>query len=115
MVIYAEFIRTPDSEIQQLAKTISRRTGVLIKHEQVQKLFEQHGLKKKPKLQRKRLDCAGSMPHTTQEGNITGYLIPATFSYSFQTRSEYMPVRNRNSTCGSEDTVQKSQEYDRII
>jgi len=48
--LFAEFIRTPDSEIQQLAKTISRRTGVLIKHEQVQRLFEQHGLKKKAQI-----------------------------------------------------------------
>ncbi len=47
VLLLAEFIRTPDSEIQQLAKTISRRTGVLIKYEQVQRLFEQHGLKKK--------------------------------------------------------------------
>lgn len=47
VLVLAEFIRTPEAEIQQLAKTISRRTGVLIKREQVQVLFEQHGLKKK--------------------------------------------------------------------
>ncbi len=47
VLVLAEFIRTPEAEVQQLARTISRRTGVLIKHEQVQMLFEQHGLKKK--------------------------------------------------------------------
>lgn len=47
VLVLAEFIRTPEAEIHQLAKTISRRTGVLIKREQVQMLFEQHGLKKK--------------------------------------------------------------------
>ncbi|MCP4342877.1 MAG: hypothetical protein GY799_29345 [Desulfobulbaceae bacterium] len=47
VLVLVEFIRTPEAEIQQLAKTISRRTGVLIKHEQIQMLFEQHGLKKK--------------------------------------------------------------------
>lgn len=47
VLVLAEFIRTPEAEIQQLAKTISRRTGVLIKREQVQMLFEQHGFKKK--------------------------------------------------------------------
>lgn len=47
VLVLAEFIRTPEVEIKQLAKTISHRTGVLIKHEQVQMLFEQHGLKKK--------------------------------------------------------------------
>lgn len=47
VLVLAEFIRTPETEIHQLAKTISRRTGVLIKSEQVQMLFEQHGLKKK--------------------------------------------------------------------
>jgi hypothetical protein len=47
VLVLAEFIRTPEAEIHQLAKTISRRTGVLIKSEQVQMLFEQHGFKKK--------------------------------------------------------------------
>jgi len=47
VLVLAEFIQTPEVEMQQLVKTISRRTGVLIKHEQVQILFEQHGLKKK--------------------------------------------------------------------
>lgn len=47
VLVLAEFIRAPEAEIQQLAKTISRRTGVLIKREQVQMLFEQHGFKKK--------------------------------------------------------------------
>jgi len=47
VLVLAEFIRIPEAEIHQLAKTISRRTGVLIKIEQVQMLFEQHGLKKK--------------------------------------------------------------------
>jgi hypothetical protein len=47
VLILAEFIRTPEAEIQQLAQTISRRTGMLIKYEQVQMLFEYHGLKKK--------------------------------------------------------------------
>ena len=47
VLVLVEFIRTPEVEIHQLAKTISLRTGVLIKSEQVQMLFEQHGLKKK--------------------------------------------------------------------
>jgi len=47
VLVLAEFIRTPEVEIHQLAKTISRRTGVLIKSAQVQMLFEQHGFKKK--------------------------------------------------------------------
>ncbi|WP_300465181.1 hypothetical protein [Desulfobacula sp.] len=47
VLVLAEFIRTPEAKIHQLAQTISRRTGVLIKSEQVQMLFEQHGFKKK--------------------------------------------------------------------
>lgn len=47
VLVLAEFIRTPEVENYELAKTISRRTGVLIKSEQVRMLFEQHGLKKK--------------------------------------------------------------------
>ncbi len=47
VLVLAEFIRIPEAEIHQLAKTISRRTGLLIKSEQIQMLFEQHGLKKK--------------------------------------------------------------------
>jgi len=47
VLVLAEFIRNPEAEIQQLAQKISRRTGLLINKEQVQMLFEQHGLKKK--------------------------------------------------------------------
>ena len=47
VLVLVEFIRTPEVKIHQLTKTISLRTGVLIKSEQVQMLFDQHGLKKK--------------------------------------------------------------------
>ena len=87
VLVLAEFIRTPEVKIQQLAKTISHRTGVIIKSEQVQMLFEQHGLEKKLNLRRKSLDCAGSMPYTAQAGNLAGHLVPATSGYPVQARS----------------------------
>ncbi|MFA6662472.1 MAG: hypothetical protein WCS56_05520 [Bacilli bacterium] len=46
VLVLAEFIRTPEAGFRQLAKAISRRTGMRIEGEQIRVLFEQHGLKK---------------------------------------------------------------------
>ncbi len=97
VLVLVEFIRTPEVEINQLAKTISLRTGVLIKSEQVQMLFEQHGLKKKPKLWREGLDCVRSMACSTHTGDIAGHIVPATSGHPVQARSQYMSVRD--GTC----------------
>jgi len=42
----AEFIRSPSSSFEQLAEKISRSKKVTVNAEQIQKLFDQHGLKK---------------------------------------------------------------------
>lgn len=46
VLILAEFIRGPDSSFEHLAKAISRNKGVAVKATQIERLFEQHGLKK---------------------------------------------------------------------
>jgi len=46
VLILVEFIRKPDSSFKQLAKAISRDKGVIIKAVQIERLFDQHGLKK---------------------------------------------------------------------
>jgi hypothetical protein len=46
VLVLAEFIRRPDAGFGQLAKAITRSTGVRIDAGQVKALFEQHGLKK---------------------------------------------------------------------
>jgi hypothetical protein len=46
VLILVEFIRKPGSSFQQLAEAISRRNGILVKAAQIEKLFDQHGLKK---------------------------------------------------------------------
>lgn len=46
VLILVEFIRNPDSSFEQLAKAISRKTSVAVKAAQIERLFDQHGLKK---------------------------------------------------------------------
>jgi hypothetical protein len=46
VLILVEFIRKPGSSFEQLAQAITRRNGILIKAAQIEKLFDQHGLKK---------------------------------------------------------------------
>lgn len=46
VLILVEFIRTSSAEPEYLAQTISQRTGTKIKTDQVQRLFQEHGLKK---------------------------------------------------------------------
>jgi hypothetical protein len=47
VLILAEFIRSPECSFEQLAQAISRQTAVTIQAAQIERLFEQHGLKKK--------------------------------------------------------------------
>ena len=46
VLILVAFIRRPDSSFEQLAKVISRDKGVIVKAAQIEKLFDQYGLKK---------------------------------------------------------------------
>lgn len=46
VLIFAEFIRNPDSSIEQLAAQISRNRGIAVDAAQIERLFDQHGLKK---------------------------------------------------------------------
>ena len=46
VLVLVEFIRTSGAEPDYLAQTISQRIGMMIRTEQVQRLFEEHGLKK---------------------------------------------------------------------
>jgi len=46
VLILVEFIRKPGSSFEQLAQSISRRKGILLKAARIEKLFDQHGLKK---------------------------------------------------------------------
>lgn len=46
VLILAEFIRNPKAGFGKLAKTIARRTGILIETGQIQALFDQYDLKK---------------------------------------------------------------------
>ncbi len=46
VLILAEFVRKPDSTFEQLAKAISRDKGVTVKAAQIERLFDQHDLKK---------------------------------------------------------------------
>jgi len=46
VLILAEFIRSPDSNFEQLAEKISRSKDVTVNPKQIEQLFDQHGLKK---------------------------------------------------------------------
>ena len=46
VLILAAFIRNPDSSFEQLAEKVSRNKNVTVSPEQIEHLFEQHGLKK---------------------------------------------------------------------
>ncbi len=46
VLILVEFIRKPDSSLEQLARAISRDKGVIVRAAQIERLFDQHGLKK---------------------------------------------------------------------
>jgi len=46
VLVLAEFIRSPDSSFDQLAKKISQSKKVTVRPEQIEHLFDQHGLKK---------------------------------------------------------------------
>ena len=46
VLVLAEFIRSPDSSFEQLAKKISQSKKVTVSLEQIEHLFDQHGLKK---------------------------------------------------------------------
>ncbi|MFO7884958.1 MAG: hypothetical protein R6U68_09060, partial [Desulfobacteraceae bacterium] len=47
VLVLAAFIQRPDADFKQLAKMVFQKTGTRISREQVQILFETHGLKKK--------------------------------------------------------------------
>lgn len=46
VLVLAEFIRSPDSNFEQLAQKISRSKNVTVSPVQIEHLFDQHGLKK---------------------------------------------------------------------
>lgn len=46
ILVLAEFIRSPDSSFEKLAKKISQSKKVSVPPEQIEHLFDQHGLKK---------------------------------------------------------------------
>lgn len=46
VLILVEFIRHPDSSFEQLATAISREKSVTVEAAQIERLFDQHGLKK---------------------------------------------------------------------
>jgi hypothetical protein len=46
VLVLVEFIHKPDSTFEQLAKAISRGKGVTVRAAQIERLFDQHGLKK---------------------------------------------------------------------
>jgi hypothetical protein len=46
VLILAAFIRKPDSSFEQLAEKVSRNKNVTVSPQQIEHLFEQHGLKK---------------------------------------------------------------------
>jgi len=46
VLILAEFIRSPDSSFEQLAEKISQSKNVTVNAKQIERLFDQHGLKK---------------------------------------------------------------------
>ena len=46
VLILVEFIQNPDASLEDLTRAISRKTRVAINVGQIQRLFDQHGLKK---------------------------------------------------------------------
>ncbi|MFO8089190.1 MAG: hypothetical protein R6U13_05085 [Desulfatiglandaceae bacterium] len=48
VLVLAEFIRNPDLGFEQLAEKISRSKKVAVNVKEIEKLFDQHGLKKTP-------------------------------------------------------------------
>jgi len=47
VLVLAAFIQRPDADFRQLTKMVFQKTGTRISREQIQMLFETHGLKKK--------------------------------------------------------------------
>lgn len=50
VLVLVEFIRTPEASFEQLASTITKSSGLLIKAAQIEEIFLQHGLKKTPRI-----------------------------------------------------------------
>jgi hypothetical protein len=46
VLVLAEFIRNPESDFQQMARALAGSKGVTVEVAQIERLFEQHGLKK---------------------------------------------------------------------
>ena len=46
VLVLAEFIRNPKSDFEQLARALANSKGATVEVEQIERLFEQHGLKK---------------------------------------------------------------------
>ncbi len=46
VLVLVEFIRSPEADFKQLAKAVSRHTGLIVEVGQIQALFDRHGLKK---------------------------------------------------------------------
>ena len=46
VLVLAEFIRNPESDFQQMAHALARSKSVTVEVAQIERLFEQHGLKK---------------------------------------------------------------------
>jgi len=46
VLVLAEFIRKPESDFDQLARALARGKSVTVESAQIERLFEQHGLKK---------------------------------------------------------------------
>ena len=51
VLILVEFIQNPDASFEDLTRAISRKTRVAIDVRQIQRLFDQHGLKKTTQVQ----------------------------------------------------------------
>lgn len=49
VLILAEFIKTPKAGFQQLAQSVSRRRNITVTARQIERLFEEYGLKKTTK------------------------------------------------------------------
>jgi xanthine/CO dehydrogenase XdhC/CoxF family maturation factor len=46
VLVLAEFIRNPKSDFEQLARALANSKGATVEVEQIERLFEQHGLTK---------------------------------------------------------------------
>ena len=103
VLILAQFIRSPECGFEQLAQAISRQTAVTIQAAQIERLFEQQGLKKKdPNIAANALKVLGDSLARLSQETLPSALFPQPPVVRFASQIHTCP-------CGERLLVQKTR------